>query len=329
MKLPISVACWDYDRTSRLLDGRVQIEGCEANFFSLPVEETFFRALGAAEFDVAELSLSSYTMLASRGQSPYVAIPVYLSRIFRHSSIYVRTESDVRRPEDLKGRKVGVPEYQLTAPVWMRGILEDEYSVRPEDIHWRTGGVETTGRHEKVQFSFPPGLDVQPAPAGRTLNDCLLSGEIDALMAPRAPSAFALPGQPLRRLFEDYRTVERGYFAKTGIFPIMHVVGIRRSLVDQHPWLAVSVLKAFTHAKDLALRELSEVAALKTSLPWLASEHADTVAAMGPDYWSYGVAGNEATLNAFLKYHHRQGLSPRQLEIGELFAPSTLKQFVI
>ena len=329
MKLPLTIACWDYDRTQRLFNGEVPIEGCDPNFLNLPVEETFFRALRSAEFDVAELSMSSYTMLLSKGQSPYVAIPVFLSRAFRHSAIYVPAGSDIRQPADLRGRRVGVPEYQLTAPVWVRGILQDEYGVKPSELRWRTGGVETPGRHEKVQLSLPPEIDLASIPEGRTLNEMMLSGEIDALVAPRAPSAFHLPGRPVRRLFEDFRSVEQAYFAKTGIFPIMHVVGVRRTLVEQHPWLAASLLKAFTRAKDLALAELGEVAALKVSLPWVVAEQEATVAAMGADFWSYGVPTNEKVLRAFLRYHHEQGLSKRLVDLDEMFAPGTREQFVI
>jgi 4,5-dihydroxyphthalate decarboxylase len=330
MKLPLTIACWDYDRTSRLMNGEVPIEGCEPNFLNLPVEETFFRALRSTEFDVAELSMSSYTMLLSRGESPYVALPVFLSRAFRHSAIYIRSDSRICTPQDLRGRTVGVPEYQLTAPVWVRGILQDEYDVAPASIRWRTGGVETPGRHEKVGIDLPPGVDVQPVAQGRTLNEMLLSGEIDALVAPRAPSSFHLPGRPVRRLFEDFRAVEREYFRKTGIFPVMHVVGVRRSLAERQPWLPMSLVKAFTRAKDLALAELPEVAALKISLPWAPAEHADTVAAMGSeDFWRYGVAGNEKVLEAFLRYHHEQGLSKRRVALDEMFAPSTLESYVI
>ena len=329
MKLPLTIACWDYDRTQRLTSGEVAIEGCNPNFLNLPVEETFFRALRSAEFDVAELSMSSYTMLLAKGVSPYVAIPVFLSRSFRHSAIYVPAGSDIRTPQDLRGRKVGVPEYQLTAPVWVRGILQDEYGVHPRELRWRTGGVETPGRHEKVGLSLPAEIELEPIAAGRTLNEMLLSGEIDALIAPRAPSAFHLPGRPVRRLFEDFRTVEQAYFAKTGLFPIMHVVGVRRSLVQAHPWLAASLLKAFTRAKDLALAELAEVAALKLSLPWVAAEQEATAAAMGRDFWSYGQAANEQVLETFLRYHHEQGLSPRRVQLEEMFAPGTREQFII
>ncbi len=327
MKLPLTVACWDYDRTSLLFNGGVAIEGCESNFLSLPVEETFFRALRSAEFDVAELSLSSYTMLRSRGECPYVAIPVFLSRMFRHSAIYVRADSKIASPQDLRGKLVGVPEYQLTAPVWVRGILQDEYGVGPEEIQWRTGGVERPGRHEKVTFSAPAGVSVLPIAVTDTLDQCLIDGRIDALIAPRAPSSFST-GQSVR-LFRNLREVEHAYFAKTHIFPIMHVVGIRASLVEQHPWLASSVFKAFNQAKDHALRELSEVGALKTSLPWLTSEYDDTVAAMGRDFWQYGVPGNRPALEAFLRYHHQQGLSQKLMRVEDLFASATEAQFVI
>ena len=327
MKLPLTVACWDYDRTRLLFDGQVAIEGCETNMLCLPVEETFFRALRSTEFDVAELSLSSYTMMRSRGACPYIAIPVFLSRMFRHSAIYVRADSPLRAPEDLRGRTVGVPEYQLTAPVWVRGILQDEYGVQPHELRWRTGGVETPGRHEKVSFSAPPGVQVESIPATDTLDQHLLDGRIDALIAPRAPASF-VQGKSVR-LFNNLRETERAYYAKTGIFPIMHVVGIRAALVEQQPWLAASVYKAFNRAKDHALRELSEVGALKTSLPWLTSEYDDTVAAMGRDFWQYGVQSNRPALDAFLRYHHQQGLSSRLMQAGELFAPSTEEQFVI
>jgi 4,5-dihydroxyphthalate decarboxylase len=329
MKLPLTVAVWDYDRTRALLDGRVRIEGCEANILSLPVEETFFRALRSAEFDVAELSMSSYTMLRSRGESPYYAIPVFLSRMFRHSAIYIRKDSGIKTPQDLAGKVVGLPEYQLTAPVWVRGMLEDEYGVKPSSIFWRTGGVEQAGRPEKVGFSAPEGVEVQPIPNDQTLNDWLVDGKIAALVAPRAPSSYARKHPAITRLFSDFRSVEQAYYEKTRIFPIMHVVGIRASLVEQQPWLAASVFKAFNDAKNIAMEDLSEVGALKASLPWLAAEYEDTERLMGSDFWSYGLAGNEKTLDTFLRYHHSQGLSARQVRIDEMFVPSTTEQFRI
>jgi 4,5-dihydroxyphthalate decarboxylase len=329
MKLPLCVACWDYDRTRALFDGRVQIEGCEPNYLSLPVEETFFRALRSAEFDIAELSLSSYTMLRSRGQAPYVAVPVFISRMFRHSSIYIRRDRAIATPRDLIGKTLGVPEFQLTAPVWVRGMLEDEYGVKPADISWRTGGVEQPGRHEKVTYQNKTGIEIQAIPADQTLNQWLLEGRIDGLVAPRAPRAFSTEHSIVTRLFPDFRAVEKAYYAKTGIFPIMHVIGIREELVQRHPWLPASVLKAFTEAKNIAIENLNEMAALKTTLPWLAAEYEETIAQMGKHYWRYGIAGNEATLDAFLRYHRSQGLSSARICVADLFASSTLEQFVI
>jgi 4,5-dihydroxyphthalate decarboxylase len=326
MKLPLTVACWDYDRTRALLDGRVAIEGCDANLLTLPVEETFLRALRSQEFDVAELSFSSYTVLRARGDAPYVAIPVFLSRMFRHSCIYIRTDKGIRTPADLAGRVVGVPEYQLTALVWARGLLQDEHGVAPSALRWRTGGVEEPGRHEKIALSLASDIDIAPIPAEETLSQWLIDGRIDAIICPRAPRLFTEGAPNVGRLFPDFREAERDYYARTGIFPIMHVVGIRAGLVEQHPWLAASVFKAFAQAKRHAEAELGEVAALKVTLPWLAAEYAETVKLMGRDYWRYGVAGNERVIDTFLRYHHEQGLSQRRLTIPELFAPSTLEQ---
>ncbi|WP_175838597.1 ABC transporter substrate-binding protein [Burkholderia anthina] len=324
MKVPITVACWEYDRTRALFDGRVAIEGCDTNLLNLPVEETFFRALNAAEFDVAELSFSSYTMLRSRGTCPYVAIPVFLSRSFRHSGIYIRTDLGIDRPEDLAGRPIGTPEYQLTAGVWQRGLLQDRYGVAPSAIEWWTGGVEESGRREKVPFTAPTGTHVKPIPDTETLTEWLRDGRIHALIAPREPRCFIDREPNIGRLFPDFATVERDYFDDTKIFPIMHVVGIRESLVAEHPWLPSSVFKAFVQAKRVAENELRQQAALKVMLPWLVAEYESTVERMGSDWWSYGIRGSERTLDAFVRYHHEQGLSGKRAAMEDLFAASTL-----
>jgi hypothetical protein len=324
MKVPLTVACWDYDRTRALFDGRVAIEGCDANLLNLPVEETFFRALNGAEFDVTELSFSSYTMLRSRGTCPYVAIPIFLSRSFRHSGIYVRTDLGIERPEDLAGRPVGTPEYQLTAGVWQRGLLQDQYGVPAEAIEWWTGGVDDPGRHEKVSFTAPADIHVKRIPDTQTLTEWLRDGRIHAFIAPREPKCFVNREPNIGRLFPNFAAVERDYYADTGIFPIMHVIGIRESLVEQYPWLPSSVYKAFAQAKQIAQGELRQQAALKVMLPWLVSEYEETVARMGENWWSYGVAGNEGTLDAFTRYHHEQGLSARRMPPADLFAATTL-----
>jgi 4,5-dihydroxyphthalate decarboxylase len=326
-KVPLTISTEAYDRVRALSDGRVQIDGCDPIFLHLPVEETFFRALRSAEFDVAELSMSSYTLKRSMGTCQYTAIPVFMSRSFRHSGIYVPVDSPLTSPTELKGKLVGVPEYQLTAPVWIRGIMQDEYGVKPTDIRWRTGGVEAPGRHEKIAFAPVPGLDIAPIPVTDTLDQHLLDGHIEALVCPRAPPSY-VQGKT-RRLIPNLREVETDYYKRTGIFPIMHVVGIRNELCEQYPWLPASLFKAFSQAKDLALTALSEVAALNISLPFLVHEYENSVALMGKDFWSYGVADNRKTLETFLRYHHEQGLSTTRMTPEDMFHPGALEQFII
>ncbi len=328
-RVPLTIACWDYDRTRALMDGRVGVEGCDVTYLPLSPEEVFFRAFRHHEFDVTELSFSTYMMTRARGTCPYLAIPVFVSRAFRHSAIYIRTDRGITRPEDIKGRKVGVPEYQVTAALWVRGMLKDEYGVDPADVDWYSGGVEEPGRHEKADLKLPPGVRLTAIPAGHTLGAMLAAGEIDALVAPRAPSCFSRHAPHVGRLFADFRAAEKAYWKKTGIFPIMHVVGIRESLVERYPWLPASVFKAFVQAKALALPELHEVAALKYMLPWVAAEVEETEAVMGTDFWPYGIDRNKPTLDAIMRYSYEQGLSGRLLGPTELFAPSTFERFKV
>lgn len=323
-KLPITVATWDYDRVRAILDGRVAIEGCDVNYIVTAPEETFFRAFTARQFDVAELSLSSYMIALSRGGCGYRAVPVFPSRAFRHSAIYVRSDRGISRPEDLRGRIVGVPEYQLTANLWVRGILADEYGVQPAQISWRRGGMEEPGRYEKLSVA-PSGVEIETIAADDTLSRMLREGRIDALIAPRAPSCFVERAPGVTRMFSDFRNEERAYFGKTGIFPIMHVLAIREELVNAHPWLATSVFKAFAEAKRLCMHELYEVTALKLTLPWVVAEAEATRAVMGEDFWPYGFEANRTTLSAAVRYSHEQDLSARRLSVEELFVPSTLE----
>jgi 4,5-dihydroxyphthalate decarboxylase len=329
-KLPLTIACWDYDRTRAIMDGRVGVEGCDVNYLPLAVEETFFRAFKNAEFDACELSFSTYLLSLSRERDlgialPYRAVPAFVSRVFRHSGIYIRTDRGIRSPADLKGKVVGVPEYQMTAAVWIRGILEHEYGVPTASMSWRNGGIEEPGRTEKVPFTLPPSIHLESIDPGKTLNAMLEAGEIDAIVSARAPSCLGRSPN-VARLFPDFRTEEKAYFKRTGVFPMMHVVGIRKSLVDAHPWLATSVYKAFLQAKDLAYPELTQMAALKIALPWLGQEVQDTIALMGKDFWAYGTKENKAALDAFLQYHFEQGLSgKKKFAIEDIFFPSTLE----
>ncbi|WP_299450322.1 ABC transporter substrate-binding protein [uncultured Pigmentiphaga sp.] len=323
-KLNLSLSVGNYDRTQALFDGRVSIEGCNVRAVPLEPEEAFHRAFRYEEFDVTEISMSSHMMTTARGDNKYIGIPAFLSRVFRHSGIYIRTDRGIKSPEDLRGKTIGVPEYQITANVWIRGILEDEYGVKPTEIHWRRGGIEEPGRGERAPISLDPAIDLQQIPDDKTLSDMLESGEIDAYIGARAPSCFLRGAPNVGRLFDNYLEVEKDYFRRTRIFPIMHMVGIRKSLVEENPWLPVSVYKAFLEAKRLAVKELNEICHLAVTLPWMVHHHNEAKALMGDDYWPYGLEANRHVIETFARYHHSQGLSVRLVKPEELFAPSSL-----
>jgi len=318
----ISLACWDYDRTRGIADGRITPEGLIVDYIALPPEETFFRMARFREFDVAELSLSSYVVSRRSAEPTVVAVPVFPSRSFRHSGIYVRPEGSIARPEDLRGGRVGVAEYQLTANVWIRGILDEHHGVPVRDVTYVTGGLEDPRRIEKLKLELPESIRVEPAPAGTTLSELLARGELDAIYSPRAPSGAA-------RLFEDFPAVERAYFEATRIFPIMHVLAIRSDLYERNRWVARSLFKAFSAARDEAIAALHEVAALKVSLPWTRAHAEEATRLMGDDYWSYGVDPNRHVLEKFLEYARDQGLARDEQTVDSLFAPETLEEFAI
>jgi 4,5-dihydroxyphthalate decarboxylase len=329
-KLKISFACWNYDRTRALQDGRVQPDGIELNFLDMPVEETFFRMLRHKEFDACELSLSSYSVSLLREESPpFIAIPVFPSRMFRHSCIYVNAKSGIKEPKDLIGKRVGNPEYQMTAPTWIRGILAEHYGVPVDSVTYYTGGEEEPGRPEKIKLDLPPNIKVQSIGPTQTLSQMLADGEIDALYTARMPSSFLKGGGKVVRLFPNYEEVERDYFRKTGIFPTMHTVAIRRDVYEANRWVAQSLMKALVAAQRYTYEDLYETAALKTMLPWLTAHVEQVKAEMGEDFWPYGFEKNEKTLATFLRYHHEAGLSKRLLQPRELFAPEALESFKI
>lgn len=325
----LTLACWDYDRTRALADGRVRPEGIDLNLIPLHVEETFFRMLRGREFDAAEMSLSSYSVSLMRDDPAFIAIPVFPSRFFRHSCIFVSAKSGIREPKDLAGKRVGVPEYQMTAPVWIRGILADEYGVDPAGVSYFTGGEEEPGRDEKLKLDLPAQFSVTPIPADRTLSQMLAEGEIDALHTARTPSTFYSRPDDVKRLFPDFVQVEKAYFRRTGIFPIMHVIALRRDVYEANRWIAQSLFKAFVEAQAVAYENLRVTSAMTSMLPWQVAAVEEAVAELGPDWWPYGFHKNRAVLDTFLRYHHEQGLSKRRLRPEELFAPETFEAFKI
>jgi 4,5-dihydroxyphthalate decarboxylase len=327
-QLQISIAMGDYDRNRALFDGRVQIDGCDPVYMLLSPEEMFFRAMRSRDFDITELSFSSYLVKHAQGDCPYIAVPVFLSRAFRHTSIYVRKDR-IRQPQDLKGKRVGIPEYQLTAIVWARSILQDDYGIRPEDVTWVRGGIDTPGRPEKIKLNLPAGVHVEAAPEGTTISQLLDAGEIDGFIAPRPPSGAALENPHVGWLFDDPTAVAKDYYRRTGIFPIMHVVGIRKEIAAAHPWLPAAVFKAFNASKAAALELLADTSATKVTLPFVEEQLKAAKDLLGEDFWSYGVQANRNTLQAFLKHHHAQGLSSRLVDVDELFHPSTYETYSI
>jgi 4,5-dihydroxyphthalate decarboxylase len=328
-RLRFTFACSPYDRMQPLMNGMVSAEGIDLNFIPLEVEETFWRQLRHQEFDGSEMSMSSYVMARSHGDDRFIAIPVFTSRFFRHSCVYINVNKGIKQPADLRGKTVGVPEYQMTAALWLRGIFRHEYGVNPHEMSWRSGGEETPGRVEKVRIKLPPDIDYRPVPSDKTLSNMLDAGEIDALFTARAPSCFTNGSPNVGRLFVNYMEVEKEYYRKTHIFPIMHGVVIKRSLYQEQPWVAMSLYKALSASKAMTLKSLHLTSALHIMLPWLVKYVEETEKIMGRDWWPYGIEKNRETIEAICQYSFEQGLSVRRMTIQELFAPETFDEFKI
>lgn len=326
MPANLTVAFGDYDRTRPLVDGRVRAEGFRLACVNLPVEEIFSRMNRRAEFDASEMSMSHYIRRRARGDDSQVAIPVFLSRLFRHSCIFVSAKSGIERPEQLKGRRIGVPSYEMTAAVWMRGFLQDDYGLHPGDVIWLEGALERgrgTG-HEPMQS--PPGVRLEHLGPGQGLSDLLAEGQIDALITARAPSCFADGSGRARRLFQDFRSVEQDYYHRTGFFPIMHTVVLRKDVVAANPTAPLSLFRAFCDAKRLAVAALRDSGALRVTLPWLLAELDETERVLGSDFWPYGLARSRHEVEALAAYSFQQGLIERRVAVEELFAPETLAE---
>jgi 4,5-dihydroxyphthalate decarboxylase len=314
--LALTMASGDYDRTRALKDDRVRVEGCAISYSNVEPNELFKRNLKNQEFDVSEMSFSTYIAHRSESKAHYTAIPVFLSRAFRHSAIFVRSDR-VTAPTDLKGKRVGTPEYFTTMLMWMRGLLSDEYGIAPSDLRWRLGGLEqpTSAKSESVA-----GIDIELIGDGKSLSAMLASGEIDAIFSARPPSCFVKGAPNVGRLFADTRAVEQAYYKKTGIFPLMHAVGIRNALVEQHPWLAGALFKAYAQAKDIAIGDLQKLAAFSVALPWVEAEYRATQAVLGPDIWPYGLEPNRKAIDTLCRYLFEQGFTKRRMQVDELFA---------
>jgi 4,5-dihydroxyphthalate decarboxylase len=318
-KLPLTLACWDYDRTRPLMDGRVQLEGIDPNFIVARPREIFPRMLQGREFHASEMSLASYVILKARDQCPFVAIPIMLSKVFRHDCIYVRTGAGIEKPADLRGKRIGVTQYGATGVVFMRGFLQHDYGVLPEEMTWFMGGLDTPAPRPLVPLDLPGNIHLEFIPEGETLEGMLEAGLLDALFAMYIPNPF-LKGSPgISRLFPNFKEVEQDHYRRTGIFPIMHTLVIRQDVHQEHPWVAHSLYKGFTEARDLAVSGLYDTDALRVALPFLIDHLEETWRVFGEDYWAYGVEPNRATLEAIAQYVVEQGLAPRVVTPEELF----------
>jgi 4,5-dihydroxyphthalate decarboxylase len=319
--LKLTLACWDYDRTRPLIDGRVKPEGIDLDIKVLRPRETFRRMLDHREFDISELSLASYAALMGRGECPFVAVPVPLSKIFRHSCIYVRPDANIKAPQDLRGKRVGTSQYSSTGLVFMRGFLQHDYGVKSEDMHWFMGGLNSFVEPPLIPLNLPGNVHLDFLKAGQTLEAMLAAGELDALLSLYIPKLF-LSGSPrIVRLFPNFRLIEQDYYRRTRIFPVMHIVVVREDVHRAHPWVAKSIYEAFCDARDLAVGGLYDTDALRVALPWLIDHLEETWRLFGQDYWPYGLDANRPAFEAVGRYVHEQGLSPRVVSADELFAP--------
>jgi 4,5-dihydroxyphthalate decarboxylase len=319
--LKLTLACWDYDRTRPLIDGRVKPEGIDLDIKILRPRQAFQRMLDNKEFDLSELSLASYTTLKARGDCPFVAVPVALSKIFRHSCIYVRTDAGIAKPADLRGKRVGTSQWSSTGLVFMRGMLQHDFGLKAEDMHWFMGGLNTFTEPPLIPLNLPKEIKLDFLPAGRTLEIMFEAGELDALLSLYIPNLF-LNGSPrIARLFPNFKAVEKDYYRRTRIFPIMHTVVVRDDVHQANPWVARSVYKAFCQARDLAVDGLYDTDALRLSLPWLIDHVEEAWGLFGKDFWAYGLEPNRPTFAAIGRFVHEQGLAPRVVEADDLFAP--------
>jgi len=309
MNLPLTLAINPYDHVRGLAP-----QGIGLTVLELPIEEIFFRFTRFREWDASEMSFGKTVSLMAEAAPDIVPIPVFPSRVFRHSAIYIGEKSNIREPKDLQGRKVGIPEWAQTAGIYARGLLQHEYGVDLARIHWHQAGVRQAGRIEKVKLHLGEGVRITPVP-DKSLAQMLASGELDAVISARDPGG--------KRLFEDYVSVEEQYFRKTRIYPIMHVVVLRREAYERDRWIAMNLFKAFDEARRESMQRLVEIGLSHVPMPWLA-EHARRWRALaGEDFWPYGLAANRPTLEAFVQYAHEQGITARRLKVEELFAPET------
>ena len=319
--LPLSIACGPYDRMAAIADGRVKIEGVDATYIAIQSgPEIFRRMIKNHEFDVSEMSASTYLSARSKGGFPFIAIPVFPSKVFRHSYVFINKTSGIEKPSDLAGRRVGMMGYQQTAAVWIRGMLQEDYGLDLRSVRWLDGGSDAPFSGGGKEVKIPHGINIEVIPDHIAMSELLATGEINAMLGARHPASFG-KSPDIVRLFPNYREVERDYFRRTAIFPIMHTLVIREALHEEHSWLASSLFKAFTQAKAAADRDMRFSGAMKYALPWLHNDIDEIDALFGGDPFCYGLDENRTSLAALARYLHDQGFVDRTIDIDKIFAP--------
>jgi len=330
-KLNIRVSGYKFKRLEALFDGKVEIEGCDARFEEAGIGDMNTDVFsGGQTRDVTEIGLHPFMLAyANEGFRDYTLLPLFPLRMFRHKSVFIRTDRGINKPDDLKGKTIGTAGYSSTSLTWLRGIFQDKYGIKPQDVQWMTSNKDSSadmaGKISRQEQVLPQGVSIKKGPVGKDESELLVSGEVDALFHAAEPKAY-IEGHPkVARLFPDYRSTERAYFAKTGIFPIMHAVVIKKSTLTQNPWLAKAVFDAYSKAKQMAYGYMAKVAWFHDMLPWYAQEFDETRELMGKNYYSYGIEPNRKTLETLFRYSYQQGLCSREITIEELFVPASLE----
>ncbi len=319
--LKLTFACWDYDRTRPLIDGRVKPDGIDLDVRVMRPREIFPRMLENQEFHASELSLASYVGLLARGACPFVALPVPLSKIFRHSGIYVRPGANIRTPADLRGKRVGTTQYGASAVVFMRGMMQHDHGVRPQDVHWFMGGLDTPPQRPLIPLNLPADIRLDYLTGEQTLEAMVMNGELDALFSVYIPSIFLKGSRSIARLWPNFKEIEADYYRRTGIFPVMHLVAVRKDVHRDHPFVAASLYRALCGARDIAVEGLYDSDALRLSLPFLLDHVEESVRVFGRDFWAYGIEANRPAFAAMTGYVVEQGLAPRVIAVEDMFVP--------
>ena len=328
--LPLSMAGYKFERVAALVDGKVTVEGAIQKFELAGLGDMNTDVFnGKQTRDVTEIGLHPFMLAyANEDFRDYTLLPIFPLRLFRHKSVFIRTDRGIKTPDDLRGRSIGTTGYSSTSLTWLRGIFQDEYGISPQDVQWVSSSKDSSagmaGKVSKQESMAPEGVPISDGPAGMDESDLLVSGKVDALFHAAEPRAFVEGHPKVARLFPDPRTVERAYYKKTGIFPIMHAVAIKKAVLKENPWLSAAIFKAYSQAKQMSYEHMAKAAWIYDMLPWYGQELEETQALMGDNFYSYGIKPNRKALEALFRYSHRQGLANRELTIEELFDPGSL-----